>query len=770
MPSLDPKALDAVFASHPLQHALYEAARAGRIILKVDASVIFLLDRAAGQLAAAAWHGREAAETCLSLASPSIRALWASRRSIQWERRERCTDPEICAVLDGMGLGCGLIVPILLSGSYIGAWLVASASPRSFSENDELILQTFCENIGLTTESMLLSEENLRFRREANALYEIGKEISQLMDLDRVLEVIAKKTCSLMGAEMSYIALADPERQEVRVRVTEGMRGEAMKRMVLKYGEGVGGYVAANRTPLLVDNYPKDSRPKPPGVADLAATEDIISIISVPMFTRAGLVGVLFAASRQEAVFSSSQMDLLTALGTQAAIAIENAHLFEQEKVTSEKLLAASSIHQQLLKLVLGGQGLQAITDTLAQVVQCTVTVEDSLHHLLCTSTHDPAAGHLQVLPAPTTADIWNDPALDAQVETLRDARHSVRIPPRPENRIPYARTVAPIVAGSSVFGYVTALECGPALNEQQQSAIEQASIVMALEFLKQDAASEVEQRLAGDFLDDLVAGRGVGDPSIYPRASRLNVDLHLPHRILVLDVDRSPQSASRRHWSDMEALTVKRRFLSTVSAAAGQGRLEGATVLTGIRSDSVLVLLPAPPPRTLADAQALAAGLQQALYAVLPELSVSVGIGRIAQEPAEIARSYADAVLALRSSAGAGRKGAVVALEELGVLPLLLQSEDQSGLVSFMEQHLGTLLSYDEQNQASLVPTLEAYLANNGNLQRTAAVCHVHINSLKYRLQRIQDIAGCDLHHGATRFNLQLALSIYSALKILKG
>jgi sugar diacid utilization regulator/transcriptional regulator with GAF, ATPase, and Fis domain len=768
MPSLDLKALDAVFASHPFQHALYEAARAGRVILKVDASIIFLMDRAAGQLTAAAWHGREAVDTCLSLSSPSIRALWASRRSILWERRERCTDPEICAILDGMGLGCGLIVPILLSGSYIGAWLVASAAPRSFSENDELILQTFCENIGLTTESMLLSEENLRFRREANALYEIGKEISQLMNLDRVLEVIAKKTCSLMGAEMSYIALADPEHQEVRVRVTEGMRGEAMKRMVLKYGEGVGGYVAATRTPLLVDNYPTDPRPKPPGIADLAATEEIISIISVPMFTRAGLVGVLFAASRQEAVFSSSQMDLLTALGTQAAIAIENAHLFEQEKVTSEKLLSASSIHQQLLKLVLGGQGLQAITDTLAEVVQCAVTVEDSLHHLLYASAPSLADSSRQALPILTTADIWNDPALDAQLHILRVARQSVQIPPRPENRIPYARTVAPIVAGSSLFGYVTALECGPGLNDQQRSAIEQASIVMALEFLKQEAAGEVEQRLAGDFLDDLVAGRGVNDTSIYQRASRLNVDLHRPHRILVLDVDRFRQPANHRQWSDMEALTIKRRFLSTVSEIVR--RLEGAAVLTGTRSDSLLVLLPSPPPRTLADVQALAVGLIEALHADLPELSISVGIGCIAQEPTQIAKSYADAILALRSAASAGQKGAVVALEELGVLPLLLQSQDQGGLVSFMERQLGPLLSYDEQNQAHLVPTLQAYLANNGNMQRTAAECHVHINSLKYRLQRIQDIAGFDLHHGETRFNLQLALSIYTALKILKG
>lgn len=763
------KALGAVFTTHSMQRMLYEATWSARALLKLDASIIFLSSSEDGILKAVAWDGREAADATLVLESQYIKSLWASRRSISWNRRERCLDKEIAGILESMDLSSGMVVPVGLNGVTIGVWLAAAASERSFTDNDEQILHTLTENISLTTESLLLSAENLRLQREANALYEIGKEISQLMDLDRVLEVICKKTCSLMGAEISYIALADDERQEVRVRVTEGTRNEQLKTMVLKYGEGVGGYVATTRQPLLVDNYPKDERPKPPGIAEIAATEDILSIISVPLFTRTGLIGVLFAASRKEAVFNQSQMNLLFALGTQAAIAIENARLYEQEKITAAKLKASMTTNEQLLQLVLGNQGLQVIADTLSQLVGCPIVIEDDLHRVLCSSFEgftgsQEQKGSYQHLSA---LEVFNDSDRDSRRRALRETRQAVRLPPRPERLIPYSRWIAPIAAGENRFGYVSALEMGGLLNDQQRSAIEQASIVIALEFLKQETAREVEQRLAGDLLDDLIHGRGITDAGIYQRAARLNLDLRIPHRIMVLDIDQFGQQISRNRWTDLEALAVKRRFLNTVTEVVHQ-RVPAA--LVSFQSDSVLLLLPVSGLTETSACTGLGREVQTALRIALPALSVSVGIGRIAGQPAQLSGSFQEALLALQAAACLEQKGCVVAYEELGVLPLLLQSQDQGSLVTFKQRYLGALLAYDAENKTVLVFTLQVYLENTGNLQRTANACHVHLNSLKYRIQRIEEIAGLDLHDGQTRFNLQLALSIQNALKVLEN
>ncbi len=768
MPVHDAEFLMRFFSSSQMKHVLFEAAHVARVLLKVESSIIFLLSTH-NSLRPGSWDGREPADQFITLESSYVKSLWEGRRSIIWYSRDRCTDPEIGALLDTMNLESGIILPLILEGQYCGMWMAASSVNRSFTDSDESILQTLRENISLTTESMILSEDNFRLQRETNALYEIGKEISQLMDLNRVLKTIVEKTCSLMGAEISYLALADHEAGEVRVAITEGMRGDEMRKMVLKFGEGVGGAVASTRSPELIPSYPKDPRPKSPLVAAQAASEGIESIISVPMFTRRGLIGVLFAASRRENVFNHTQMDLLAALGTHAAIAIENASLYEQEKITAEKLRAATTTHEQLLRLVLRNQGLQAISDTLSELVFTAITIEDNRRRILCTSTPAPR-GEIRpqnLAAGLSSADIWADPDLANLVQTLRETRQSVRIPPRPHRGSQYSRLIVPIAAGDDLLGYVVALESGGEMNAQQRSAVEQASIVMALEFLKQEAAQAVEQRLAGDFLDDVINGRCANDPTAIQRAARLNVDLHACHLVMVLDVDGFSDEITSHRWTDIDALSIKRRFLHTVMDIALKDR-PGS--LVGMQSDSVLLLVPVPDGTDIQKGVLFGKKIQAALHTSLSDLTVSIGIGRAVSNYLDLPQSYQDAQVALYTSTSSQGQGRVIAYAELGILPLLLQSRSQANLVAFMHRYLDPLLAYDAQKESELVSTLRAYLANNAHMQRTAKDCHIHINTLKYRMQRIEDILGSDLSDGNTRFNLQLALNIHTMQDLLEG
>lgn len=770
----DAESLVGFFSGSQMKHILNEAVHVARVLLKVESSIIFLL-ASRSSVHSTAWDGREPAEHTLSLDSPYVKALWEGRRSITWHQRDRCADPQVAAVLDAMNLDSGLIMPVIIEGQMCGLWMVAASSGRSFSDSDESILQALRENIALTIGSIILSEENARLQREANALYEIGKEISQLMDLNKVLKMIVEKTCSLMGAEMSYLALADSEHQEIRVAITEGTRAGELRKMVLKYGEGVGGAVATTRYPELIPSYPKDPRPKSPLVAAQAASEGIESIISVPMVTRRGLIGVLFAASRRENVFNSSQMDYLAALGTQAAIAIENARLYEQEKITSEALRASMVTSEQLLRLVLRNQGMQAIADTLSELVNEPVAVEDTRHHCLCFS--NPAHGRLDASMAGqagasqgsvtlSSADIWSDPELEDQVHALRDLRQATHIPARPQRGPGYSRLIVPVASGDDLRGYIIARESSGPMDGQRQSAVVQASIVMALEFLKQEVAQSVEQRLAGDFLDDVINGRCTDESADIPRAARQNVNLHASHLVMVLDVDRFSEEITRHHWSDRDALLIKRRILTVVSECAHRER-RGS--LAGMQSDSALLLLPAGGREDACADLEFGRQLQASLQESLPYLSISIGIGRAVEDYTEIPRSYQEAQVALFTAASSGRRGNVIAYKDLGVLPLLLQSRSQSDLEAFMHRHLDPLIDHDARKRSEMLPTLKSYLANNGHLQKTAAECSIHINTLKYRIQRMEELLGLDLMDGENRFNLHLALSIHNMHQILE-
>ncbi len=80
-------------------------------------------------------------------------------------------------------------------------------------------------------------------------------------------------------------------------------------------------------------------------------------------------------------------------------------------------------------------------------------------------------------------------------------------------------------------------------------------------------------------------------------------------------------------------------------------------------------------------------------------------------------------------------------------------------------EQTIGPLLEYDRQHATTLVRTLGNYLESGRNLDSSARAMFIHVNTLKYRLKRIQEIAQLDLNSAEERFNLHLAVKILQAI-----
>jgi purine catabolism regulator len=129
------------------------------------------------------------------------------------------------------------------------------------------------------------------------------------------------------------------------------------------------------------------------------------------------------------------------------------------------------------------------------------------------------------------------------------------------------------------------------------------------------------------------------------------------------------------------------------------------------------------------------------------------------------ISRSYAQARRALETAQRFGRQGDVVAFEDLGVYRLLFHVTDPAELRGFIDQVLGALIEYDQRHSADLVRTLDTFLSRNGNLQSTARELNLHVNSVTYRLQRIQSISHLDLEQSEDRLLAQVALKILNGV-----
>ena len=146
-----------------------------------------------------------------------------------------------------------------------------------------------------------------------------------------------------------------------------------------------------------------------------------------------------------------------------------------------------------------------------------------------------------------------------------------------------------------------------------------------------------------------------------------------------------------------------------------------------------------------------------------------SAGLGEPANAPAQARRSANEARDAARLGAAIFGSGRVTRPADLGVYRLLLALRESGELVPFVQRTLAPLLA-DARNGDSLIETLEAFFASNGNLSEAARRLGLHRNSLLYRLSRARELLGHDLDDPELRLSLQLAIKSRHVLRLLNG
>jgi len=162
---------------------------------------------------------------------------------------------------------------------------------------------------------------------ETQALYEIGQEITAQVVLGPTLQLIVERACSLLQAERCLLALRRGEGQSFAFQASSGTLTEELARLHFRPGEGLSGHVVLTAAPQVVDDYLQDYRESP--FLATAAMAGIRSAVAVPLRARGTIIGVLMVTSRVPHQFGSDDQQRLSALADQAAIAIENAQLYE---------------------------------------------------------------------------------------------------------------------------------------------------------------------------------------------------------------------------------------------------------------------------------------------------------------------------------------------------------------------------------------------------------------------------------------------------------
>ena len=219
---------------------------------------------------------------------------------------------------------------------------------------------------GLDITERKRAEEALRRRnRELALLNRAGQALISTLDLDQILVTVLEEVCGLLGAVASSVWLVDPASDELVCQQATGPHSEVVRGWRLAPGQGIAGWVARHGESLIVPDARDDERYFR-GV-DQQIELKTRSILSVPLQAKEDVIGVLQVVGTEVDRFCSTDLELIESLSAPAAIAIENARLYEAERKLAAQLTVVNRVARKAVSILDPDQLLQEIITDIQQ-------------------------------------------------------------------------------------------------------------------------------------------------------------------------------------------------------------------------------------------------------------------------------------------------------------------------------------------------------------------------------------------------------------------
>ncbi|MCL4530329.1 MAG: GAF domain-containing sensor histidine kinase [Chloroflexi bacterium] len=165
-------------------------------------------------------------------------------------------------------------------------------------------------------------------------LIEIARDLASTLDLDILLERIVRAAAEVSGSEAASILLYDNLTRQLYFQVATNLDEPTMRGLVVPLEGSIAGWIVINRKSVRIVNAQED--PRFFGTVDQLTGRPTQSLLGVPLITKNKVVGVLEALNKEHGKFTEGDESMLSVLGAQAAVAIENARLFQQSDLISE--------------------------------------------------------------------------------------------------------------------------------------------------------------------------------------------------------------------------------------------------------------------------------------------------------------------------------------------------------------------------------------------------------------------------------------------------
>jgi sugar diacid utilization regulator len=555
----------------------------------------------------------------------------------------------------------------------------------------------------------------VRLEQWLDALAGIGEAVGSDEPVADLLNRVARTACTLLAYDFCAVFLPDTTGRALTIVGSHGLSSEYVAqvnadRPILldaRTGEEEAPTSVAFRTGEVVALEDIETVPGIGPWGGVAHEQGYRALVSVPLRRGGRVVGALNGYRAAPHHFDHAEISLVTAMATQVAIALGTAQLRASEQDTIRELRRAEEVHTLLTATALRGEGVVGVAAALAELSGHNVVIEDVYGERLAGS--GVSAGRVEPSGGGVVAG-------------------------------PEDTTIAGVVLDGNVVAHIHIDAPLIELSRLDIRAAEHAAVVTALELLRARTAAEVEQRLRGSLVADLLTADS-DIPALLDRARRLGWDLSGPQHLIALRCVDAPPQGTR---------APSERLLATADRLVA--RVAPRPLAAIYRGDLVLVWSP-----PAGDAAVFAAQLVGSLVA-----GGTVVRGFAAVTGAETPTSLPGLFRTLRGALDlAGDGSGVIDLREVAIDHLLLQLDDPAVLRDFASSTLGAAVDYDREHDTELLHTARVLLDHELDRRAAAAALHLHPNTVAQRVRRLESLTGLRLTRPRDLLRLTSALTV---------
>ncbi|WPD18520.1 helix-turn-helix domain-containing protein [Thermaerobacter composti] len=601
---------------------------------------------------------------------------------------------------------------------------------------------------------------------------EVMQLLVMMRPLRETLDFIARRVCECLAFKYAAILLPEDTAGQMRIEGSYGLDERYIREVNLrrkpKFTPGLWSESPSIRAyqsgrTVIISDVRHDPSFKP--WLSLAEEYGYRSLVSIPMVLRGDPIGVLNVYSPTVRTYSLAEQQILQVVATQAALAIELARLLLEQKQSISRLreLAealrreqeaterVSAVRQHLIQLVMNSAGQSAILQALAERLDAPVLAWDRRQSLMAWGI--PSASPI----TKEEIEVWSrwieHPTVSARLAQCVSRGELVRIEPSKSEGRTNAVAVVPVPVGHDLPAYLGLIEVQGQPPEWVYRALTEGAGVLALELMKHKMIVDTEERLKADFLHSLLTGDVKDWNRAAERAQMYGIDPTVDYMLMLIDVDESGRVDSR----------VRVRLNEQVSHVLSHHL---SLIATTVVRDVIVAIYKAKDPKQGAEKGRLAGrALRDHVKRTMAQTKLFIALSGPCRHLADFQSAFQDGKAMLAIAREYGRCDQILTVQDMSLFRLLLRTHDPGQMIKAAELTLGELAT-ESARSGLLFETLVAYLENNQDVQACATALAVHPNTVRYRLNKVEQLTGKSLSKPSDVLQLTFAVTVLRLIR----